>query len=255
LTKNGAGTLTLSGVNTYTGTTTVNTGTLILNGGGSIASTPNISIGGGATLSAVSGLTLGAAQTLTGNGTVLGNLTVNGTLAPGGGIGVLTCNNNVSLQPSSATFMELNPVLGTNDQLLVGGALAYGGTLHLANISGNLAGGNSFKLFDAASSSGNFSGISGSPGAGLDWKFNPTNGVLTIYSTIPASLAFGVTTNTLNISWPADHVGWTLQCQTNDLNTGLGTNWVSVPDSADGTQFTVPLDAGNSSVFYRLIYQ
>ncbi len=255
LAKNGNGTLTLSGVNTYTGPTTINTGTLTLGGGGSIASTPNISIGSGATLSVASGLTVGAAQTLTGNGTVLGNLTVNGTLAPGGSIGVLTCNNNVSLLPGSATFMELNPALGTNDQLRVGGALAYAGTLYLANLSGTLAGGDSFKLFDAASSSGNFSAISGSPGAGLDWKFNPTNGVLTVYSTVPASLAFGVANNTLNISWPADHLGWTLQCQTNDLNAGLGTNWVSVPGSASDTQFTVPLDAGNSSVFYRLIYQ
>jgi autotransporter-associated beta strand protein len=255
LTKNGAGTLTLSGANTYTGPTTINAGTLALSGGGSIAGSPNISIGGGATLSAVNGLMLGATQTLAGDGTVLGNLTVNGALAPGAGIGVLACDNNVTLQPGSVTFMELNPALGTNDQLRVGGALAYAGTLHLTNLSGNLAGGDTFKLFDAASSSGNFSAISGSPGAGLDWKFDPVTGVLTIFSTIPTNLAFGVTNNALNISWPADHRGWTLQVQTNALNTGLGTNWVSVPGSAAGTRFTAPLDAGNSSVFYRLIYQ
>lgn len=255
LTKNGAGTLTLSGANTYTGTTSINAGTLALAGGGSIVSSPNISIGSGANLSAASGLILGVAQTLTGNGTVQGNLTVNGTLAPGVGIGVLTCNNNVSLQPGSATFMELNPALGTNDLLIVGGALAYAGTLHLTNLSGNLAGGDTFKLFNAASSSGNFSTISGSPGAGLDWKFNPATGMLAVYSTVPAGLVFGVANNNLSISWPADHVGWTLQVQTNDLNAGLGTNWISLPSSAGETQFTAPLDAGNSSVFYRLIYQ
>src|SRR6185503_9246247 len=126
--------------------TSINAGTLALAGGSSIASSPNISIGSGANLSAASGLILGAAQTLTGNGTVQGNLTVTGTLAPGVGIGVLTCNNNVSLQPGSATFMELNPALGTNDQLIVGGALAYAGTLYLTNLSGNLAGGDTFKL-------------------------------------------------------------------------------------------------------------
>jgi autotransporter-associated beta strand protein len=255
LTKNCDGTLTLSGANTYTGPTTINAGTLALSGGGSIAGSLIISIGGGATLNVASGLILGAVHVLTGDGTVQGNLTVNGRLAPGSGIGVLTCNNNVTLQPGSTMVMELNSSLGTNDQLRVGGALAYAGTLHLTNLSGNLAGGETFKLFDAASSSGNFSAVNGSPGAGLDWKFDPASGVLTIYSTIPANLAFGVTNNALNISWPADHRGWTLQVQTNALNAGLGTNWVSVPGSAADTQFTAPLDAGNSSVFYRLIYQ
>ncbi len=255
LVKNGAGTLTLSGANTYTGATTINAGTLALSGGGSIASSPSISIGGGATLNVVSGLILGAAQMLTGGGTIQGNLSVNGTLTPGGGIGVLTCNNNVTLQPGSTMVMELNSSLGTNDQLVVSGALAYAGTLHLTNLSGNLAGGDTFKLFDAASSSGNFSAISGSPGAGLDWKFNPATGTLVIYSTVPAGLVFGIANNNLSISWPADHVGWMLQVQTNDLNAGLGTNWISIPSSAGETQFTAPLDAGNSSVFYRLIYQ
>jgi autotransporter-associated beta strand protein len=255
LTKNGIGTLTLSGANTYTGPTTINAGTLALSGGGSIAGSLIISIGGGATLSAVNGLILGSTQTLAGDGIVLGNLTVNGTLAPGAGIGVLTCDNNVTLQPGSATFMELNATLGTNDQLRVGGALAYAGTLHLTNLSDNLVGGETFKLFDAASSSGNFSAISGSPGTGLDWKFDPTLGILSVFSTVPARLLFSVVNNNLNISWPADHRGWTLQVQTNDLNAGLGTNWVSIPRSVGETQFTAPLDAGNSSVFYRLIYQ
>ncbi len=255
LTKNGTGTLTLSGTNTYTGPTTINAGTLALSGG-SIANTPTISIGSGATLSAASGLTLGAAQTLTGNGTVLGNVVVNGALIPGGtGSGLLTCNNNVTLNAGSTTYLNLNATADTSDQLAVGGVLSYGGILSPANLAGALQGGESFQLFNPAGSSGNFSAIRGSPGTGLDWKFNPTNGVLTVYSTVPASLAFGVANNTLNISWPADHLGWILQAQTNDLNAGLGTNWITVPGSAADTQFTAPLNAGNPSVFYRLIYQ
>ena len=89
----------------------------------------------------------------------------------------------------------------------------------------------------------------------LEWKFNPASGALAIYSTIPASLVFGVTRKTLSLSWPADHLGWMLQVQTNSLDTGLGTNWISIPASVNNTHFTSQLDPGEPAVFYRLIYQ
>src|SRR5581483_2086284 len=58
-TKSGAGTLTLSGVNSYTGTTTVSQGTLKLTGSGSFAASTTISAAAGATLD-VSTVTGGA---------------------------------------------------------------------------------------------------------------------------------------------------------------------------------------------------
>ena len=80
------GTTTLSGTNTYTGSTVVNGGTLALSGGGSIASSPIIAIASGATLS-VSGLstaaTLGAGQTLQAGGS-----TSSATLATAAGKGL-----------------------------------------------------------------------------------------------------------------------------------------------------------------------
>jgi alpha-L-arabinofuranosidase len=69
--------------------------------------------------------------------------------------------------------------------------------------------------------------------------------------TSSASVAVN-TTNTagqLQISWPADHTGWQLQSQTNDL----GTNWVNVPASMQTNQMTVPLNSTNGSVFFRLV--
>ena len=78
----GTGVLTLSGVNTYSGNTTISAGTLALSTAGSIANTPTITIGSGGTFD-VKGLTtalsLGASQTLkasaTGSNTT-GTLTV-----------------------------------------------------------------------------------------------------------------------------------------------------------------------------------
>ncbi|HEY5337533.1 MAG TPA: fibronectin type III domain-containing protein, partial [Rhizomicrobium sp.] len=57
----------------------------------------------------------------------------------------------------------------------------------------------------------------------------------------------------LQISWPADHTGWQLQSQTNNLTSGLGTNWINVFASAQTNQMTMPLSATNGSVFFRLV--
>ncbi|MEO5676199.1 MAG: autotransporter-associated beta strand repeat-containing protein [Usitatibacter sp.] len=79
LIKNGTGRLTLSGVNTYTGGTTINAGTLAVTG------------------SMLGPVTVNAGGTLGGTGTVAGNVTVNagGTLSPGLTPGLLNTGNLV----------------------------------------------------------------------------------------------------------------------------------------------------------------
>ena len=44
-----------------------------------------------------------------------------------------------------------------------------------------------------------------------------------------------------------------LQSQTNNLTSGLGTNWVNMSSSDQTNQMTVPLNSANGSVFFRLV--
>lgn len=57
----------------------------------------------------------------------------------------------------------------------------------------------------------------------------------------------------IQLSWPSDHTGWSLQVQTNDLATGLGTNWFVVPGSDLIHEMVLPMVSTNGSVFYRLV--
>jgi hypothetical protein len=68
--------------------------------------------------------------------------------------------------------------------------------------------------------------------------------------TYSTNLSVSVSDGALSLSWPADHVGWRLQAQTN----GLGANWVDVPGSTVSNMMTLPFDAAAGSVFFRLIY-
>ena len=137
LTQQGSGTLTLSGANTYTGITTITAGTLALGPGGSLASTPTISVANGATfdVSAVS-FALGSNQTLSGSGTVNGNFSAGrgSRILPGGNgtVNNLTLNGNLTLMGGGTISFDFSAT--TNDVLLVVGALSTSGTTTL-NIS------------------------------------------------------------------------------------------------------------------------
>jgi autotransporter-associated beta strand protein len=185
LTKLDSGTLTLTGGSTYTGNTEITNGTLALGSGGSIGSSTNIHVWSGATfdVSAIS-FVLNASQTLKGNGTVNGSVANNGKIAPGpsGSIGTLTFNNNLTLNSGGIASFKLNETLSpSNDLINISGTLTFGGTLAVANLGSALHLGDSFQLFSEGGT-GNFTNITGSPGAGLAYSFNPASGVLSVVS-------------------------------------------------------------------------
>ncbi len=117
LNKAGAGTLTLGAVNTYTGTTTVSDGTLVISG--SISTSVLTTVNGTGTLGGTG--TVGALTVATG-----------GTLAPGNSPGILNAGHT-DLQSGSNFNVELNgPIAGTDyDQLNVSGTVTLAGALNL----------------------------------------------------------------------------------------------------------------------------
>ena len=135
LTKIGTGTWTLSGANTYTGQTTVNGGTLLVNG--SISGAVNVNAGS----------TLGGTGSIAGATSVLG-----GNLAPGTSAGTLT-TGALSLDAASTSRFDLtlgNTAIGggINDLVIVNGALTLDGTLIVTELGGSLANGSAYVLFD-----------------------------------------------------------------------------------------------------------
>jgi hypothetical protein len=70
----------------------------------------------------------------------------------------------------------------------------------------------------------------------------------------PTQIATALTGSQLQLTWPPDHLGWRLEVQTNSLATGLGTNWFNVSGSDAMNLISIPVNANNGSVFFRLVY-
>ena len=132
LNKVNTGKLTLSGTNTYAGSTVIGAGTLVVTSKGSISNSTSISIASGARFD-VAGLTstiaLGASQTLVGKGgTLAGNLNMN--------LGALA----------------LNYASGTPALTVTNGTLAFNGNAVTVTVSGTALGAGVYKLIATTNS-------------------------------------------------------------------------------------------------------
>src|SRR5262249_50223456 len=134
LVKRGAGTLMLPGKNTYTGTTTIDAGSLIVDG--SIASQPTF-VNPGAFLG--------------GHGTIGGKLSNSGSVGPGNSPGTLTVANDYTQNAIGTLRIQVGGLAANqHDLLAVNGHVTLGGTLQLVRLGNfNLQPGNQIVFLTA----------------------------------------------------------------------------------------------------------
>jgi len=132
-------TLTFAAGTLNTGGTTVddgaNTGAPVVVGDGASAASLELAAGGTGFHNFNDGLVITNNATLRGVGTVMGNLTVLGTLAPGFSIGTIVASNNVVLGSFSTLAFELGSP-GSSDLLECHGNLTLDGTVNLSDAGG-----------------------------------------------------------------------------------------------------------------------
>ncbi len=157
-----------------------------------------------------------------------------------------SCANSGNLAVSNGTLELVNPPTWANNAVV---SIAGGATLKL-DASATITVGNLV-----------LNGISQPPGLYTAAKVAPYlagSGSLQVMSgpviaTNSTNLVAKVSAGNLVLSWPADHLGWTLQWQTNSPGMGLNINWLVMPGSSIVNLLTNPIDPANGSTFYRLV--
>lgn len=146
ITKIGTGTLTLSGANTYTGGTTVSSGTLLINNStGSGTGTGRVQVNGG---------TLGGLGTIAGAVTIGTGSGTGAVISPGTSSGTLTIQSTLLLNSDATYKFELNSSSGLADKIVANGVTINGGAFSFTDLgSGHPAPGTTFVIIDNTSSS------------------------------------------------------------------------------------------------------
>ncbi len=246
ITKQGTGTLTLTGANGYFGATTISTGKLLVNGNQSYAT---------------GAVTVATTAILGGSGNIGGNTIVTGTLAPGTSIGTLTFNGNLTFNSGSRAQFEISRNPLTNDQVVVLGNLVRGGTLEVFNTSIELLeAGDNFRLFDAPNLTGSFAAYNlPALDDGLIWNTSQlaTNGRIWVLNTTPPTIT-NPSTDGVNFSFSGTGgtPNWSYDVLSSTNVTLPFAQWNNAAtgqfDSAGNFNVSMPLNPGDAQRFYIL---
>jgi autotransporter-associated beta strand protein len=234
-------------------------------------------------ISGNSTLRLGAKNAVATNSTIIvGNGTVNrldlagfnqvlgGLNVTGPAIGIInssTSSDSTLTLAFASTFSyggtitdsprKLNLAIATGNLTLTNPA-----SLNLSNSTVSVAGGGAALELDYTGTNTIaalvLNGVSQSPGLYSSANASPyligTGNLLigTSIASYATNLTAAVSGSTLTVSWPATHLGWILQAQTNGLGAGLGANWSDVAGSSGVTSQNIPINPANPTVFFRL---
>lgn len=201
-------------------------------GGTGVVSTPNVLAKPLINNGHITGNSVGQPITLPGYVKGVGtfdNVSFTGTFSPGLSPTILSVGN-INLASTSTLVMELGGTAPGSgyDQLQSTGALAFGGTLQVSLINDfPPSAGQSFNLFDWASTSGNFTSLQLPTLTGLSWNTSQlyTTGVLSVASAgIPGDY------NQNGVVDAADYVLWR---KFNNTSTTLPNDFTPGTDDSD----------------------
>jgi len=208
-------------------------------------------------------LHLYSGQTLAGLGTIRGSVLADtgSTVAPHISLGALAITNGATL--NGAINMELDRANSANSGRIVAPSInVNGATITVTNIGTDLVTGDIFQLFSVP--------VTGTPAAvnlpvqnqaatityvwtnklAIDGTIKVLSGASPV-NTTPTNMTVVTSGNTLDISWPADHTGWTLQTNSTGL---LSPSWFPYPGSTATNRIVITIDPTKPNVFYRLVY-
>lgn len=268
----------------YTGNTTISNGVLALFVPNDLSNSPSITLasasavldatqmgivsnftdlnGDNSALVTNGTLYLYSPQTLSGIGTIQGNLVAEPgtTVAPGLSAGVLTVSGAVAL--NGTVNLELDRSASPNsDQINATSITVEGATINVANIGPDCITGDVYQLFNHA--------VTGTPLAvnlpaqnasgsvayswtnmlALDGTIRVLSGASPINPT-PTNVIASVSGNELSLSWPDDYKGWELQ--TNAVSIADANAWYAYPGSTGTNQMIITINPAASNVFYRM---
>ena len=167
VTKQGNGTWTLSGVNTYTGTTAVNAGTLAISGSGTLGIGAGLTLGGGTLDLGATSQTVGAVSitTAAASGNTIQNGSLTGTsYAASNTTGTAIVTANLLANGAAALTKSGTGTLALNGANTFASSVLAGGTVTLGGGAGNLnagIGSGSITFQGGTLNSNNFLGADG----------------------------------------------------------------------------------------------
>jgi len=225
----------------------------------------NLGLGGIVNITAGIGFTNGTYTLMTYTGSLSGGLPLLGTTPSGYSCSLssATANQiNLMVLPPPPGIPANLTAIATN--LLINLTWFASSNAASYNLKRSTTNGGSYSLL-ANLTATNYSDFAVMPGTNYFYVVTATNvtgesgnSVQASASPLPANvstnLSFQVSGNQLQLSWPADYLGWRLQIQTNSLDNGLESNWVTVPDSTNTTAANILIDPSIGSVFVRLVY-